>query len=139
MTPLEVAKQFVSAINTHDVTRIASLMTSDHRFIDSLGAVVEGREAMRAGWKFYFDMVPDYDLDISHSFIAEDGKAEAVLAGVASGSYWTKGTKQPNSSWSTLVALRAIVSGGHIAEWQVYADNEPIREKMRTAVHLTNG
>ena len=53
MSPQEVAEQFVAAINAHDLEGIASLMTSDHRFIDSLGAVVEGRDAMREGWKFY--------------------------------------------------------------------------------------
>jgi hypothetical protein len=108
-------------------------MTSDHRFIDSLGAVVEGRDAMREGWKFYFTIVPDYKLNIQRCFIAEDDKAEAVLVAVASGSYWSKGIKRPNSSWSTPVALRAVIRDGQIAEWQVYADNEPIREQMRAA------
>ena len=131
MTPLQVAGQFVAAINAHDVDRLASLMTSDHRFIDSLGAVVEGRDAMREGWKFYFSMVPDYNLDISHSFIADDGKADVMLVGVASGSYWSNGSKRPDSSWSTPVALRAAVCDDQVAEWQVYADNEPIREQMR--------
>jgi hypothetical protein len=28
---------------------------------------------------------------------------------------------------------RALVRDGQIAEWQVYADNEPIREQMRAA------
>jgi ketosteroid isomerase-like protein len=133
MTPQKVATQFVTAINAHDVERLASLMTSDHRFIDSLGAAVEGRDAMREGWKFYFDMVSDYHLDIRSFFIAEDGKAEAMLVGVASGSYWSNGSKRPDSSWSTPVALRALVRDGQIAEWQVYADNEPIREQMRAA------
>jgi uncharacterized protein (TIGR02246 family) len=131
MTPQKVAEQFVAAINAHDVEGIASLMTSDHRFIDSLGAVVEGRDAMREGWKSYFTMVPDYKLDIQRSFIAEDNKAEAVLLAVASGSYWSKGIKRPNSSWSTPAALRAVTRDGQIAEWQVYADNEPVREQMR--------
>ncbi len=49
MTPQEVAQQFVIAINAHDVECLATLMTSDHRFIDSLGTVVEGRDAMREG------------------------------------------------------------------------------------------
>ena len=82
MSLQEVAEQFVAAINAHDVEGIASLMTSDHRFIDSLGAVVEGRDAMREGWKFYFTMVPDYKLNIQRCFIAEDDKAEAVLVAV---------------------------------------------------------
>ena len=131
MTPQEVAQQFVIAINAHDVECLATLMTSDHRFIDSLGAVVEGRDSMREGWKFYFAMVSDYHLNISRYFIAEDGKAEAMLVGVASGSYWSDGLKQPNSGWSTPAALRAVVRDGHIAEWQVYTDNEPIRQQMR--------
>jgi len=133
MTAQNVAEQFVNAINAHDIERLASLMTSDHRFIDSLGVVVEGRDAMREGWKFYFSMVADYNLDINRSFVAEDGKAEAMLVGVASGSYWSNGIKRPDSSWSAPVALRAVVRDDHIAEWQVYADNEPIREQMRTA------
>jgi ketosteroid isomerase-like protein len=133
MTPLKVAEQFVAAINAHDVDRLASLMTASHRFIDSLGTVVEGRDATREGWKFYFRMVPDYKLDISRSFIAHNGKPEAVLVSVASGSYWSNGSKRTDSSWSTPAALRTVVCDDQIAEWQVYADNEPIREQMRAA------
>jgi ketosteroid isomerase-like protein len=133
MTPQKVAEHFVATINAHDVKGLASLMTSDHRFIDSLDTVVEGRDAMRGGWTFYFGMVPDYHLDISRSFVAEDGKAEVILVGVASGSYWSNGIKRPDSSWSTPAAVRAIIRDGQVAEWQVYADNEPIREQMRAA------
>lgn len=133
MTPQRVAEQFVAAIDAHDVERLASLMTSDHRFIDSLGVVVEGRDAVREGWKFYFAMVPDYKLDISRCFVADAGATEVVLVGIASGSYQSKGIRRPNSSWSTPAALRAVVRNNQIAEWQVYADNEPIREQMRAA------
>jgi hypothetical protein len=108
-------------------------MTSDHRFIDSLGDVVEGRDAMREGWKAYFAVVPDYKLEISHGFVATDGATEVMLVGLASGSYQSKGIRRPNSSWSTPAALRAAVRNDKVAEWQVYADNEPIRQQMRVA------
>jgi len=130
MTPRKVAEQFVTAINAHDVDRLASLITSDHRFIDSLGAVVEGRDSVRDGWEFYFAMVSDYHLEISRCFRAEAAKDEAMLVGVASGSYWSDGLKRPNSGWSTPAPLRAVIRDGRIAEWQVYADNEPIRQQM---------
>src|SRR3984893_8108964 len=123
MAPQKVAEQFVTAINAHDLERIASLMTSDHRFIDSLGAVVEGRDAVREGWKFYFSMVPDYNLEISRSFVAEDNKDESMLVGVARGSFGSNGISRPNSSWSTPAALRAIVRDDQIAEWQGVDDN----------------
>ena len=131
MTPQTVAEQFVTAINAHDVERLASLMTSDHCFIDSLGSVVEGRDSMQEGWKFYFAMVSDYHLKISRCFSPETAEDETMLVGVASGSYWSDGLKRPNSELSTPVALRAVVRDGQIAEWQVYADNEPIRQQMR--------
>ncbi len=88
---------------------------------------------MRDGWKFYFAMVPDYHLEINRCFSAETAKDETMLVGVATGSYWSDGVKRPNSAWNTPVALRAVVRDGQIAEWQVYADNEPIRQQMRAA------
>jgi ketosteroid isomerase-like protein len=133
MSAKNTAEQFVTAINRHDVEGLASLMTSDHRFIDSLGSIVEGREAVCEGWTFYLSMVPDYHFEISRFFVAEGGAAEAMLVGVASGSYWSKGMERRDSSWSTPAAVRALVHDGQIAEWQVYADNEPIREQMRLA------
>ena len=121
----------MAAINAHDIDRLTALMTSDHRFVDSLGAMVEGRDAMREGWKFSFDMVPDYKLEIRDSFVPEHGANEVMLVGTASGSYQANGIMQPNSFCNTPLALRAVVRNEQIAEWQVYADNEPIREQMR--------
>ena len=109
-------------------------MSPDHRFIDSLGNVVQGREAMREGWMAYFQMVPDYRLVLQGRFLAarQDG-SEVVLTGTVKGSYCSNGGLRPDSAWSTPVAVRAIVRDSFVIEWQVYADNEPIREQMRTA------
>ena len=51
METLEVVTRFVDAINAHALDALVALMTSDHRFIDSLGNSVEGSESMRAGWE----------------------------------------------------------------------------------------
>jgi ketosteroid isomerase-like protein len=131
MTPQQTAHEFVAAINAHDVERLVRLMTADHRFVDSLGTVTQGRESMREGWTFYFAMVPDYHLEMSGVFNAEASPDETILVGQASGSYCLGGTKRANSGWSTPVALRAVVRNGQIAQWQVYADNEPMRQQMR--------
>jgi ketosteroid isomerase-like protein len=133
MTPQDTAERFVRAINAHDLECLASLMTSDHRFIDSMGNVVEGRGAMLGGWRAYFAMVPDYKLEINHCFVATKGATEVMLVGQASGSYQSNGVRRADSSWSTPAALRAVVRDDQIAEWQVYADNEPIRLQMRAA------
>jgi ketosteroid isomerase-like protein len=129
VTPLEVVRAFVGSINGHDVDDLAAIMTEDHRFIDSLGHVVRGREAVRAGWDQYFSMVRDYRLLADEWFC--DGLV-VVLLGTAEGNYSPDGALDPARNWTTPAACRAVTRGGQVAEWRVYADNEPIRQLMRS-------
>jgi len=125
-----VAQQFVRAINRQDVDAIAGLMTEGHRFIDSLGNTVTGSAAMRAGWAGYFRMVPDYSIAVEEAY--SDGPV-AILLGTAQGTYLAGGELKPENRWSTPVAIRAFVEDSKVAEWRVYADNEPIRKLMAKA------
>lgn len=127
-SPIVAAQAFVRAINRQDTEALAALMTPEHRFTDSLGNVFVGREAMRAGWAMYFRSVPDYSLAIEESFA--DGQT-VVMLGLAQGTYSPDGSLKEENRWTTPVALRARVENRLIAAWQVYADNEPIRDKMR--------
>jgi ketosteroid isomerase-like protein len=103
-------------------------MTEDHVFIDSLGMRVAGRQQMVKGWQAYFSMVPDYRITIDEIFASED---VVVMLGSAQGTYTSGGPLQPENKWRMPAAWRAVVRGPLIAEWQVYADNEPIRQIMR--------
>ena len=123
-----VVQAFVRAINRQDVGALAELMTPGHRFIDSLGNVVEGREKMRAGWAGYFCMVPDYQIAVEESYC--DGPVVLML-GVAEGTYAPDGILKAENRWKTPAAWRAAIEDGKVAEWRVYADNEPMRERMR--------
>ena len=116
MNSRETFTQFVTAINAHDPEVLHSLMTPNHRFIDSLGNRVEGAETMRNGWRGYFTMCPDYRIEITNLFAADD----IILAtGTAGGTI-------DNTSWKTPAAWRAIIHEGLVAEWQVFADNKPV-------------
>jgi ketosteroid isomerase-like protein len=123
-----VAHAFVRAINRQDVEALVALMAPEHRFVDSLGNVVEGREMMRPGWTAYFRMVPDYSIAVEESF--SDGPV-ALMLGVAEGTYAPAGELKPENRWKTPLALRAQVEDGLVVEWRVYADNEPLRDRMR--------
>jgi ketosteroid isomerase-like protein len=123
-----VAQAFVRAINRRDVDALFALMAPEHRFVDSLGNVVQGREKMRAGWAAYFRMVPDYSIAVEESFC--DGPIILML-GVAEGTYAPGGSVKTENRWKTPAAIRAYIEDGLVAEWRVYADNEPLREKMR--------
>jgi ketosteroid isomerase-like protein len=125
-----VAQAFVRDINRQDVEALAELMAPGHRFVDSLGAVVEGREKMRAGWAGYFRMVPDYTIAVEESY--SDGPV-VVMLGMAQGTYAPDGVLRPENRWETPAAFRALIEDGKVAEWRVYADNEPMRRLMARA------
>jgi ketosteroid isomerase-like protein len=129
----EIAKKFVKAINAHDTDGLTKLMSSDHVFVDSLGNRTPG-SAMRSGWQGYFTMVPAYWIKVDQ--IVSEGNV-IILCGSAGGTFVPKGGMiKIENKWETPAAMRALVKEGKVAEWRVYCDNEPIREKMRTAAAL---
>jgi len=128
-SPESVAHAFLRAINRQDVEALVALMAPEHRFVDSLGKVVEGKDKLREGWTAYFRMVPDYTVAIEETYPSEGA---VVLLGMAQGTYTRNGALHPENRWQTPVAVRALVEDGFVVEWRVYADNEPIRRIMAT-------
>lgn len=158
-----VARAFVAAINRQDAQELAALMTPEHRFIDSLGNIVEGREKMRAAWAAYFRMVPDYSIAVEESY---GSGPIVVMLGMVQGTYThpsdedlsshpsehkslvgdpkspgtpgytPDGELKAENRWETPAALRAVIENGLAAEWRVYADNEPIRQRIRNDISV---
>jgi limonene-1,2-epoxide hydrolase len=128
MSPAEIVRAFIERINAHDADAIAQALTADHVFIDSLGSRVTGRESLREGWRAYLRMVPDYRLTVDRVF--SDG-ADVVIIGQARGTWTADGSLHEHNAWVIPGAFHARVRGDLIAEWQVYADNEPLRRCMR--------
>jgi ketosteroid isomerase-like protein len=126
MSVKDIANQFVAAINNHDNDVCYELMSEDFRFIDSEGKSYDGRK--KSFWPDYFEIVPDYKISISEVLVSGN---TVVLLGSASGTYTPDGTLNPDDYWSTPAAWRAVIVGDRIKEWQVYADNKPIREIMK--------
>jgi ketosteroid isomerase-like protein len=124
--PLEVAMDFIKRINSGDVNALCELMTEGHIFQDALGKRFIGRETMRQGWTMYFKIVSDYQVHAEEFFQTDDRLA---IFGAASGRYAGGGSANENF-WEVPAAWRAVVQGGKIAEWRVYADNQPLRKLM---------
>jgi len=124
MSARDVALAFVEAINAHQSDEMARLMTSHHVFVDSDGAVQEGRKVVRGAWEAYFDMVPDYRVEIEDVF--EDGE-RLMIAGRAEGTFAPDHRLREESHWSVPAAWRVGVEKGRVARWQVYADTEQLR------------
>ena len=128
MIPEDVVRRFVTAINEGDLESIVANMSEDHCFVDSGGARIEGREAMRQAWLEYFEMVPGYRIDIEEVIVQKD---RVVVFGKAGGSYRAERPQAFPPHWETPAVWRARVEGERIREWRVYADNEPLRRLMR--------
>lgn len=126
-SPTSVAQAFVRAVNRQNVDELANLMTTNHSFIDSLGGQTQGRETMRAGWTGYFRMVPDYTITVDESYC--DGSI-VVMLGTVGGTYSADGTLKEENRWRAPAVLRAVIEQEKVAEWRVYCDNEPMRQKI---------
>jgi ketosteroid isomerase-like protein len=122
---VETLKQFVTAINTHDLDVLAVLMANDHTFIDSLGNRVQGAASMQVAWRGYFSFCPDYWIRIDE-LMAEGTIALAV--GEAGGTI-------DGTVWRTPAAWKAVVGDGKVLEWRVFADNKVVYEILARRKH----
>ena len=127
MTPREVVLAFVDRISHQDVDGLAGLMTEDHLFVDGGGQEARGREHMRQGWGIYYSWVPDYFIHVEQILV--EGHL-ALLIGKAGGTYRPAQGKTENCRWEIPAAWKAVVRGNKVAEWRVYADNEPMYRLM---------
>lgn len=124
---IHVALKFANEINRHDVDALTSLMSVDHLFVDALGQEVHGKEKLREAWTAYFELFPDYHIDIRESF--QSGQVIALF-GTASGTYAVNGELPARNRWKIPAAWRAIIEHDRVAHWQVFADNEPVWKIM---------
>jgi hypothetical protein len=102
-------------------------MTDDHLFVDGLGNTMKGREPLRTAWTSYLQWFPDYR--VSHDEIFSNGTVVASF-GSAEGTYAKNGKLPKENHWRVPAAWKAIIRNGLIAEWHVYADNQPARKIM---------
>ena len=126
-SPSYTVLAFIQAINRHEIATLTNLMTGDHEFVDSLGAAARGSDTMRQAWIAYFFMIPDYNIEVSGVF---PQGTTVVVTGRASGTVAVGGTLPPANAWEMPLAVQAEVREGRIARWQVFADNEPVRQVM---------
>jgi SnoaL-like domain len=118
---LKVALTFVEAINLRSLEKLTDLMPENHVFVDSDGAECRGKTSMTAGWRAYFEMVPDYRITVDETFLS--GRT-VMLAGQAEGTFVQDGLLKAENHWQVPAAWRAVIDGGQVAVWQVYVNPE---------------
>ena len=127
---LEVLKtviSFVEKINEHDVEGMAELMSDDHVFTDSMGIIVKGKKEMKNAWESYFSWFPDYKITVVNTLLTNDSVG---MFGKAKGTF---DSEEPSDSdkFEIPAAWRGKVKDNLITEWQVFADNEVVRDIIK--------
>ena len=117
----KVFDDFVDAINEHNVEKLYSLMTEDHKFIDSYGNEVSGKDKMRSGWIEYFHWFPDYNIEITDLFIENNTIAAFGFAG---GSFQGSKYNYLENYFRIPAAWKVTIENDKIKLWQVYADTK---------------
>lgn len=124
---LKTAITFVEKINEHDIEAMMHLMSPDHTFTDSLGMVVTGRDEMKKAWKAFFHWFPDYEITIANTLLTNDSVG---IFGKAKGIFNTD-DRTDADKFEIPAAWRAKVKNNLITEWQVFADNESVRDIIK--------
>ena len=121
MSQQSVVLSFNDCINARDLDGLVRMMTEDHRFIDTAGAVVSGKPACTEAWRGFFAAFPDYRNIFEHLH----DKGDAVI--VEGRSECSDPRLNGPGLW------RAVVNGSSIAEWRIFEDTPATRHTL----HLT--
>ncbi len=125
---LKIVRDFIGSINSANIDSLYDLMSNDHVFIDSRGNSMVGNDNMKKAWTGYFDLFPDYKIEINDTL---QNDSAIVLLGYASGTYKTSNENLDDSNhWKVPASWKAIVEHNKIKLWQVYADNSVAIEIM---------
>lgn len=125
---LKIVFDFIESINSANIDKLGGLMCSDHVFIDSRGNSMAGNDNMKNAWIAYFDLFPDYKIEITDTL---QNDSIIVLLGYASGTFKANNKNVGNNNhWKVPASWKAIVVDERIKLWQVYADNSVAIEIM---------
>jgi ketosteroid isomerase-like protein len=111
--------RFVKAINDHDVNEIVNLMLEDYIFIDATNHKTVGKKGMKEGWKGYYELFPDYKIEISD---ITEKESVIGLFGYVNATYKNLTNKLNSNFWKIPSSWKAIVENNKIKHWQVYCD-----------------
>lgn len=114
-----IAIRFVKAINDHDVNEIVNLMSEDHVFIDAMDNKSVGKKGMKEAWEGYFELFPDYQLEISD---ITENESMIGLFGYVKATYKNLSDNLNSNFWRVPASWKAIAENNKIKHWQVYCD-----------------
>ena len=126
----KVVKDYIAAINSHDLERIASFYTNNGIEEDwAFGIVIHGKKEIKEIFGATFIASPDLKVKLRSSFSVGDWVAsEWVMSGTAIGDFM--GLKGTGKKWSVRGASITQVSKGKIKRNADYYNLTTILQQM---------
>ena len=124
---LKTVMAFVEKLNEHDLNGMTELISDDHIFTDSMGIVVKGKRTMKHALKVHLTWFPDYTITVKNTLLTDD---TVGIFGTAKGMF-DADEPEDADSFEIPAAWRAKVKDNLITEWQVFADNEVVRDIIK--------
>jgi ketosteroid isomerase-like protein len=121
--PASVAVRFNECINARDIDGLARIMSGDHRFIDTAGEVISGKEACLEAWRGFFESFPDY----RNVFTSVIARGEIVT--IAGRSECSEPSLRGPALWT------ATIRRDQVTEWRVYDDTPENRSRLPVDDH----
>jgi ketosteroid isomerase-like protein len=113
-----VVRAFNACINRRDIQGLSRLMTDGHRFMDSAGTAVSGKQACLDAWGGFFSAFPDYRNQFDR-IIPSGNKVIIVGASTCS-----------DARLSGPALWQAIISDHRVDEWRVFKDTPASRAAL---------
>lgn len=114
-----VVFEFTKAICEHDLEKIESLLSDDHKLVDAQGSVIKSKENVIVAWAQKFEHFPDYQVDVID--VLANGDVVAIFGFTIGAAVGQKHKKVP-------AAWKAEVRNRKIAHWQLYSDTSHIKD-----------
>jgi peptidase E len=120
--------EFINYINDHKIDKLIEFIGDETVFKDSLGIYVDGKSEIKKAWNTLFSLFPDYTIKVDEIVNKKD---TIGIFGTASGTYLNNNELSGVDSFRIPASWKVVVKNNRIIEWQVYADNEPVRNIIK--------
>lgn len=129
-TPVQMryVTHFIDILNHHQVDSLAAILHQDAEFVDTQNRYLTGNKRIAQGWGKYWEIFPDYHLEVENIWIQSDSIA---IFAMAKATYKNKQSESNENQWEIPIALQLYFTNGKMMHWKMYGDTKIIYEIIR--------
>lgn len=116
-----VVKDFIEALNSHNIKRISVLMDKNFLYINQIDDS-KNKDSTKKLFDTHFKLFPDFNIKIVELGMGNENTV--FVHGTMSGTYKNIKTEDNRYFWTLPVVFKALVFNKKIKTWQVFSDTK---------------